>query len=156
MKKLIAIITMFMCVNLAYAINHQYKPTYSYGIHEIDKELLIKNLRSNVAPYIEHQGWRNDKRTDFEKAYKVFLEALKEPNRLYTDDFGEMWDREGEIAGDKNLYWYDRNGNKISNAEYNSLKKKHKANYHRFYPYSEFVKYFNTITKAVLKNLGKI
>ncbi len=156
MKKIFTIFAMFLCINLVCAENDQYKDTYKYGVHEIDRELLIHNLRSNVASYIKHNGWYNDKLSDFQNAYNEFMKALAEPRRLYSDDFGTITDITGRIKGDKELFWYDSKGYKISNAQYNSLKKKHKTNYRRFYPYSEFVKYFNTVAKAVLKRKGEL
>lgn len=155
MKKIFTIFAMLLCINLVCAENNQYKDTYEYGIYEIDRELLIKNLRSNVAGYIKHNGWYNDKVSDFQNAYNEFMKALAEPRRLYSDDFGTIFDITGRIKGDKELYWYDSNGHKISNSQYDSLKKKYRNQYHRFHPYSEFVKYFNTIAKAVLKHTGK-
>ena len=156
MKKIFTIFAMFLCINLVCAENDQYKDTYKYGVHEIDRELLIHNLRSNVASYIKHKGWRNDERSDFQKAYNVIMEALAEPGRMYSDDFGEMFDSYGRLKGDTNLYWYDSNGYKISNSQYDTLKKKYKSQYHRFYPYTEFIKFFDTIAKAVLKHNSKL
>lgn len=156
MRKIFTMFAIILCVNLVCAENNQYKDTYKYGVHEIDRELLIRNLRTNVAPYIKHKGWYGDKRSDFQNAYNVLMEALAEPDRMYSDDFGEMYDREGKITGDKELYWYDSNGYKISNSQYNALKKKHKNQYHRFYPFTEFIKFFDTIAKAILKHKGEL
>ena len=41
-------------------------------------------------------------------------------------------------------------------AEIDTLKKKYKSQYHRFYPYTEFIKFFDTIAKAVLKHKSKL
>ena len=131
---------------------------YSYGVHKIDKSKLIRNLRGNASSYIDYMqnhGWSSYYVEEFQHAYTRIMAALDDPRnpyRFYSDDFGNMTDTKGELNNqDYDDYWYDNRGQRISGYEYSNLKESKKKNFHKFNANMQFVKFFNKIAEAIIK-----
>ena len=131
---------------------------YSYGVHKIDKSKLIRYLRGNASSYIDYMrnhGWSSYYVEEFQHAYTRFMAALDDPRnpyRFYSDDFGNMTDTKGEFNNqDYDDYWYDNRGQRISGYEYSNLKESKKKNFHKFNANMQFVKFFNKIAEAIIK-----
>ena len=131
---------------------------YSYGVHKIDKSKLIRYLRGNASSYIDYMrnhGWSSYYVEEFQHAYTRLMAALDDPRnpyRFYSDDFGNMTDTKGEFNNqDYDDYWYDNRGQRISGYEYSNLKESKKKNFHKFNANMQFVKFFNKIAEAIIK-----
>lgn len=123
---------------------------YKYGVRKIDKELYIRNLRSNVQSYLSYQDWNYYCKDEFKKAFVKYMDTL-EKNRLYTDDFGTIIDSEGKLGNvDDYDYWYDNKGNRITGTEYRALSIRKQKRYRTFYANREVATYFNEIAKAIV------
>lgn len=125
--------------------------SYKYGTHKIDKELYIHNLGTNVQSYVGNRNWNDYKREEFRNAYERFMNALKQ-DRLYADDFGIIYDSKGVLGNttDKDDYWYDKKGNRISGAEYRTLSVRKQKKYRAFYANREVATYFDKVAKAIV------
>ena len=132
---------------------------YTYGVHKIDKEHYIFNLRSNISSYLEYKlahGWNYYYVEEFQHAYAKFLNALSDPRdpyRLHTDDFGTIIDNRGILNDiDSDDYWYDNSGNRISGFDYRYLSDKKKKKYKTFHANGEVVYFFNEVAKTLVEN----
>lgn len=56
---------------------------YKYGVHKIDKELYIRNLRSNVQSYLSYQDWNYYCKDEFKKAFVKYMDALEKKQTLH-------------------------------------------------------------------------
>ena len=130
---------------------------YTFGAHKLNKERYIRNIRINVANYIDRQGWGNAYRKEFINAYEKFLSALTDPTdpyRLYTNEFGSIIDTKGELGNnDEDDFWYDKKGNKITGNEYRMLKEKKKKNYHSFSANRAVATYFYKVAKLLVEKM---
>ena len=130
---------------------------YTFGAYKLNKERYIKNIRINVAEYINRQGWENAYREEFINAYEKLLNALTDttdPYRLYTNEFGSIIDTKGELGNnDEDDFWYDKKGNKITGNEYRMLKEKKKKQYHTFSANRAVATYFYKVAKALVKKM---
>lgn len=123
---------------------------YKYGVFKIIKEQYIYNLGSNVQSYLNSKNWNHYMREEFIDSYKQIMAALKE-NRLSADSFGTITDTKGEISNtDKNDYWYDNKGNRITGLEYRALSPRKQKKYWTFYANKEVALYFSIIAQAII------
>ena len=133
---------------------------YNYMGHELDKKKLIYNLRQNVLGYIEYNikngFWNDYERLEFIQSYNTYMEALddsKNPYRFYTDEFGSLHDNTGKLNdNDPYDFWYDSDGKRISEAEYNELSKRKKKRFHKFEANREFVTFMKQVLDTCLKH----
>lgn len=124
---------------------------YKYGAWEIDKKKYIRNLGTNVQGYLNSKYWNEYLRQEFINAYEKYMNALNEPNRLYTNDFGSIIDTKGELGNDdEDDFWYDNKGNRITGKEYRSLNERKQKKYQAFYANREIASYFNIVAKAIV------
>lgn len=124
--------------------------SYRYGVRKIDKELYIHNLGSNVQSYVASRNWNGYKCEEFRKAYRRYMEALKN-DRLSADEFGSIFDSMGELNNvDEDDYWYDNKGNRISGTKYRTLSVRKQKKYRAFYANREVATYFNRIAQAIV------
>lgn len=146
-------------VNTCYQTNQKLK--YKFGAFEIDKQLYIHNIRANVANYLEYKrqkdGWSNYYIEEFQNAYRIYIAALDDlnnPYRFKTDEFGVLIDLKGELNNaDKDDYWYDNKGNRITGSEYRSLKESKKTKYRAFYANQAVAEYFFEVGNRVVKRM---
>ena len=139
------------------------KVKYKFGAFEIDKYLYVHNIRANVANYLEYKrqkdGWSNYYIEEFRNAYRIYIEALDDPNNPYrfqTDEFGRLSDSKGKLDNvDNDDYWYDNKGNRITGSEYQSLKESKKKKYKAFQANLEVALYFFEIGNRVVKRMNQ-
>lgn len=126
---------------------------YKFGQSELDYDLYIKNLGNNVQSYIASKNWSDSQRQAFTKAYEDFITGLtgqktNGTSRLYTDDFGTIFDNEGIIDENNKSYMADSKGNLYANADQIS-KRRERKNAQAFQAYRELSTYANIIGKAL-------
>ena len=141
------------CINLEYPPSNpifQGALTYKYGQQRIDKQLYIESLAKNVDSYARSKSWNQYEFEEFKRAYWKFMEAL-EQDRLYANDFGDIYDSKGLLSGvDEDDYWYDNKGNRITGTEYKALSERKKKKYRTFRSHTQVVNYFKKIAKEIL------
>lgn len=164
MKKIFStlIVVLLSIVTYAQGINTDESIIYKYGVYQLNKKHLIHNLRTNVNWYIETQmgnGWTSGMVQEFQNAYMIYMRALDDANnpyRFYTDDFGALYDLHNVLGDeDKDDYWYDNRGNRITGTEYRMLNEKKRSKYFAFYANKEFVLYFKVIADAIVSKNKK-
>lgn len=129
---------------------------YQYGVFKINKRLYIHNLDSNVQAYLKSKRWNHYQYEEFRHSYLIIIEALKDENRLSADSFGTITDKEGQISNaDKDDYWYDNKGNRITGLEYRNLSTRKQKKYRAFHANQEVASYFNIIAQALIEELNK-
>lgn len=122
---------------------------YRYGVRKLDKADYIHNLDLNVQSYLRYQDWCEGQREEFRCSYMKYIEALKE-DRLSADSFGTITDSAGKLGNaDGYDYWYDKDGNRITNMEYWTLSKRRQKKYKTFSANREVALYFNTIARSL-------
>ena len=148
-------------INTCQQTNQKIK--YKFGAFEINKYLYVHNIRANVANYLEYKrqkdGWTNYYIEEFQNAYRIYIEALDDPNdpyRFKTDEFGRLTDSKRQLNNiDKDDYWYDNKGNRITGSEYQSLKENKKKKYKAFQANREVALYFFEIGNRVVERLNQ-
>lgn len=124
------------------------KPQYKYIDTDIDRDILMTNLKHNAQKYVQHKGWDESRANEFYSALNNFEKAIEE-NRLSSDQSGSILDSAGTL-NDGSSNWRDKEGKIISEIEYNNLSDKHKKNYRQdFFANKEVARYINTVAKTV-------
>ena len=130
---------------------------YTFGAYKLNKERYIYNIRINVDGYVNRQGWNYACRQEFINAYKLYLEALNDPTdpyRLSTNEFGTIFDAKGLLGDeDKDDFWYDKNGNRITRSEYENLKENKKKKYTSFSANRQVATYFYKVAKGLVEKM---
>lgn len=131
---------------------YQDDDTYNYKDTKISKSLLLKNLRHNVQSYIEYNGWDSYRVEEFKHAYYKYLKAIEE-GRIYTNDFGNLWDTAGKLNNfDEDDYYYDKKGNRITGDEYSKLSPRKQKKYLPFYANRYMANFVDSIAKELAKH----
>lgn len=165
--KLLLICLAFLYSNIIHATSqantcNQSIIIYKFGVHQINKEKYIYNLRLNVQTYVDYKmniGWTYNHVIEFRNAFNKYITAFSDPNdpyRFYTNDFGSLIDSKGEFGNvDSDDYWYDNKGNTITGYEYHKLSERKKKKYYCFYANREVASYFLEIGNAMVKKTSE-
>lgn len=122
------------------------KKTYKYIDTDLDQEHLLKNLKHNAQAYVKHKKWDEGRAREFYDALTSFENALSE-GRLSTDQSGAVLDSSGQL-NDGTANWRDKDGNVLTQEQYDALKKKDRKNVtNDFYANREVAGYLNAIAK---------
>nr|DAU84777.1 MAG TPA: hypothetical protein [Caudoviricetes sp.] len=122
--------------------------TYKYIDTDIDSDLLLTNLKHNAQNYVKFKNWDNSKAQEFYAALSDFEKAIEE-KRLSSDQSGNIIDTKG-ILNNGGADWRDKNGNVLSQEQYDSLKERNKKNVSKdFFANREVATYLGTIAKSL-------
>lgn len=131
------------------------KKTYKYIDTELDREHLLKNLKHNAQDYVKHKGWDAGRAQEFYDALTTFENAINE-GRLSSDQSGAIVDSSGQLT-DGTANWRDKDGNVLTQEQYESLKKRDKRKAtNDFYANREVAGYLNTIAKSLYGQQQKV
>lgn len=124
------------------------KPQYRYIDTDIDRDILMANLKHNAQKYVQHKGWDESRASEFYSALNNFEKAIEE-NRLSSDQSGSILDSAGTL-NDGSSNWRDKDGKIISEIEYLALPDKKRKDYSQdFYANKEVARYIDTVAKTV-------
>lgn len=131
--------------------------TFTYIDTDIDRDLLLTNLRHNAQAYARHKGWDDSRTREFHNALRNYMSALNE-GRLSLDFSGDVLDKLGALDnGTAN--WRDKNGKVLTLEEYNNLGRRDKRRAtNDFYANREAASYINNIARGIYnetKNPGE-
>lgn len=158
---LIGVLIYSCCIKIcANPLNGHYtsnKVEYTFGAYKLDKAIYIKNIRNNVAEYLDSKRWNSEYRKEFINAYNIYMNALNDPTdpyRLSTNEFGTILDSKRLLSNeDKDDFWYDERGNQITGEEYRKLKEQKKKKYKSFQANREVATYFYKIAKELVEKM---
>lgn len=124
------------------------KKVYRYIDTDIDRDLLLKNIRHNAQSYAKHKGWSEEKSSEFFDSLKYFEDAIMN-DRLSSDYTGDIKDSMAILTnGDSK--WRNSEGQSITTEEYNKLSKRNKRKYKQdFFANREVASYLGLIAKDV-------
>lgn len=124
------------------------KKVYRYIDADIDRDLLLKNIRHNAQSYAKHKGWSEEKSSEFFDSLKYFEDAIMN-DRLSSDYTGDIKDSMAILTnGDSK--WRNSEGQSITTEEYNKLSKRNKRKYKQdFFANREVASYLGLIAKDV-------
>lgn len=126
---------------------------YKQGVDEIDLNYYLHNIGSNLQKYLESKNWSQAQKDSFLKSYERYKNALstqlsENSGRLFTDDGGYIHDNNGELSGERDRIYIDKNGQTYNSLE--EIPKKLQKSAVMFSPNDEVANYFNTIGKAIV------
>lgn len=122
--------------------------TYKYIDTDIDSDLLLTNLKHNAQKYVKFKNWDESKAREFYAALSDFEKAIGE-GRLSSDQSGDIIDANG-VLNNGGADWRDKNGNVLSQEQYDSLKKRDKKSVSKeFFANREVASYLGTIAKSL-------
>lgn len=122
--------------------------TYKYIDTDINADLLLTNLKHNAQKYVKFKNWDESKAREFYAALSDFEKAIGE-GRLSSDQSGDIIDANG-ILNNGGADWRDKDGNVLSQEQYDSLKKRDKDNVSKeFFANREVASYLGTIAKSL-------
>lgn len=137
------------------------KSKYNFGGHELDAKLYLQNIRDNAETFLNSKtDWTPEQKEEWKHAYTNFTNALQEDinngdGRFSTDEFGTITDTKGEFSNtDSDNYYYNNKGQKISQEDYDALKKKKQGKYQAFEANRQFASYANQIGKGLREALA--
>lgn len=120
------------------------KKLYKHIDTDLDSELVIKNLNHNARKYVEFNHWDESKAREFYDALNNYTQAIAE-GRLSTLPSGAISDSGSQLDNGK-ADWRDKDGNVLSQEQYESLsKRKKKKATQDFYANREVASYMNNI-----------
>lgn len=122
--------------------------TFTYIDTDIDRDLLLTNLRHNAQKYARHKGWDDSRAREFYNALREYMSALND-GRLSLDFSGDILDNLGAL-NNGTANWRDKNGKVLTLEEYNNLgrRDKRKAT-NDFYANREAASYINNIARGI-------
>lgn len=122
--------------------------TYKYIDTDLDSNLLLANLKHNAQKYVQFKNWDESKAREFYSALTEFEKAIEE-GRLSSDQSGDIIDS-GGVLNNGAADWRDKNGNVLSQEQYEALKKRDKKKATKdFYANREVASYLGTIAKGL-------
>lgn len=126
------------------------KKKYKYIDTDIDQDLLLANLRHNAQKFVKFKGWDESKAREFYSALTNYEKAIEE-GRISSDQSGSLIDSGGILDNGK-ADWRDKDGNVLSQEQYESLsKRKKKKATQDFYANREVASYIDTIANGLYK-----
>ena len=156
---LTAFFLFFMPLYAIMASTNQTTVMFNYGAHQLNKADLIYYMRDNVQGYLKSRKWNSYQKQEFQDAYMWFMSMFNDPQkpyRFYADEFGVIYDKERIFSDvDRDNYYYNSEGERITGYEYNSLKPKKKNNYSPFKANQHVAKYLNIIAKGMVERQYK-
>lgn len=122
--------------------------TFTYIDTDIDRDLLLTNLRHNAQAYARHKGWDDSRTREFFNSLRDYMSALSD-GRLSLDFSGDIFDKLG-VLNNGTANWRDKNGKVLTLEEYNNLgrRDKRKAT-NDFYANREAASYINNIARDI-------
>lgn len=154
MKRLIFGITLILYSITA--LSQGTEPTYNIAGREISALLYQKNLRANVASYVDNQGWNQQEIAAFKEMYREYVDNLT-TGRFSTDEFFTITDSKG-VLNDEKVYYYDKNGN-LSNEKPRKPWYETRSHFERklrtFNPSRKVATYAKIIGQALIEKLDK-
>lgn len=137
------------------------KSKYNFGGHELDAKLYLQNIRDNAETFLNSKtDWTPEQKEEWKHAYTNFTNALQEDinnggGRFSTDEFGTITDTKGEFSNtDSDNYYYNDNGQQISQEDYDALKKRKQGKYQAFEANRQFASYASQIGKGLREALA--
>lgn len=122
--------------------------TYKYIDTDLDSNLLLTNLKHNAQKYVKFKGWDESKSREFYSALSEFEKAIEE-GRLSSDQSGDIIDS-GGVLNNGAADWRDKNGNVLSQEQYDALGKRDKKKATRdFFANREVASYLGVIAKSL-------
>lgn len=126
------------------------KKKYKYIDTDIDQDLLLANLKHNAQKFVKFKGWDESKAREFYAALTNYEKAIEE-GRISSDQSGALIDSAG-ILDNGRADWRDKDGNVLSQEQYESLsKRKKKKATQDFYANREVASYIETIANGLYK-----
>lgn len=127
---------------------------YKYIDADLDSDLLLTNLKHNAQKYVKFKGWDESKAREFYSALTEFEKAIEE-GRLSSDQSGDIVDSAG-VLNNGAADWRDKDGNVLSQEQYDSLKKRAKKQATKdFFANREVASYIGTIAKDIYTKKSK-
>lgn len=152
---LIALLSSFSTLSRTMASTNQNDVMFTYGVHKLKKADLIYYMRSNVQGYLNSRKWNEYQKQEFQDAYFWFMSMFDDPKKPYRfsmDEFSSLIDKDGQFSNkDRDDYYYNSKGERITGYEYNALKPKKKNGYSPFNANRQVAKYLDIIAKGMLK-----
>lgn len=122
--------------------------TFTYIDTDIDRDLLLTNLRHNAQKYARHKGWDDSRAREFYNALREYMSALND-GRLSLDFSGDILDNLGAL-NNGTANWRDKNGKVLTLEEYNNLGRRDKRRAtNDFYANREAASYINNIARGI-------
>jgi hypothetical protein len=145
----------FMPLYAIWASTNQNTVMFTYGVHKLNKADLIYHMGNNVQEYIKYKKWNAYQRQEFEEAYLWFMSMFNDPRkpyRFYMNEFSTLIDTEGQFSDvDRDNYYYNSEGVRITGSEYNALKPKKQKDFSPFYANKHVCKFLDIIAKGMVK-----
>lgn len=122
--------------------------TFTYIDTDIDRDLLLTNLRHNAQAYARHKGWDDSRTREFFNSLRDYMSALND-GRLSLDFSGDILDNLGAL-NNGTANWRDKNGKVLTLEEYNNLGRRDKRRAtNDFYANREAASYINNIARGI-------
>lgn len=122
--------------------------TFTYIDTDIDRDLLLTNLRHNAQAYARHKGWDDSRTREFYNALRDYMSALND-DRLSLDFSGDIFDKLG-VLNNGTANWRDKNGKVLTLEEYNNLGRRDRRRAtNDFYANREAASYINNIARDI-------
>jgi len=122
--------------------------TYKYIDTDLDSNLLLTNLKHNAQKYVKFKNWDENRANSFYSALTEFEKAIEE-GRLSSDQSGSITDS-GGMLNNGDADWRDKNGNVLTQEQYDALKKRDKKQATKdFYANREVASYLGAIAKEL-------
>ena len=112
-------------------------------------------MRNNVQSYLASRKWNSYQKQEFQDAYFWFMSMFDDPNkpyRFYMDEFSSLIDTGGQFSDiDRDNYYYNSEGVRITGTEYNALKPKKQKDFSPFYANRQVCKFLDLVAKGMVK-----
>lgn len=152
---LTAFFLFFMPLYAIMASTNQNTVMFTYGVHKINKAELVYHMRNNVQSYLASRKWNSYQKQEFQDAYFWFMSMFDDPNkpyRFYMDEFSSLIDTGGQFSDiDRDNYYYNSEGVRITGTEYNALKPKKQKDFSPFYANRQVCKFLDLVAKGMVK-----